>query len=70
MKKLIAMLLALVMVFGLVACGGAEKPAETQAAAPAAPEAAPEAPEAPEAPAADAAAGYDPGGLYTGGKHG
>ena len=49
MKKLIAMLLALVMVFGLVACGGAEKPAETQAAAP---EAA-----APEAPAADAAAG-------------
>ena len=42
MKKLIAMLLALVMVFGLVACGGAEKPAETQAAAPeaAAPEAA------------------------------
>ena len=54
MKKLIAMLLALVMVFGLVACGGAEKPAETQAAAPeaAAPEAA-----APEAPAAEAAAG-------------
>ena len=49
MKKLIAMLLALVMVFGLVACGGAEKPAETQAAAP---EAA-----APEAPAAEAAAG-------------
>ena len=42
MKKLIAMLLALVMVFGLVACGGAEKPAETQAAAPEA--AAPEAP--------------------------
>ena len=27
MKKLIAMLLALVMVFGLVACGGSEKPA-------------------------------------------
>ena len=46
MKKLIAMLLALALVFGLVACGGAEKPAETQAAAPeaAAPEAA--APEA------------------------
>ena len=42
MKKLIAMLLALALVFGLVACGGAEKPAETQAAAPeaAAPEAA------------------------------
>ena len=51
MKKLIAMLLALVMVFALVACGGAEQPAETQAAAPA-PEAA-----APEAPAAEAAAG-------------
>ena len=42
MKKLIAMLLALALVFGLVACGGAEKPAETQATAPeaAAPEAA------------------------------
>ncbi|MBQ2928499.1 MAG: ABC transporter substrate-binding protein [Oscillospiraceae bacterium] len=42
MKKLIAMLLALVMVFGLVACGGSE-PAETkapEAEAPAAPEAA------------------------------
>ncbi len=50
MKKLIAMLLALVMVFGLVACGG-----ETEEKAPeaAAPEAAPEA----EAPAAEAAAG-------------
>ena len=35
MKKLIAMLLALVMVFGLVACGGSEKPAETESAAPA-----------------------------------
>ena len=35
MKKLIALLLALVMAFGLVACGGSEKPAETQAAAPA-----------------------------------
>ena len=33
MKKLIAMLLALVMVFGLVACGGSEEPAETEAAA-------------------------------------
>ena len=33
MKKLIAMLLALVMVFGLVACGGEQKPAETQAPA-------------------------------------
>ena len=52
MKKLIAMLLALVMVFGLVACGGTEKPAETQAAAPEA-----TAPAASEAPAAEAAAG-------------
>ena len=52
MKKLIGMLLALVMVFVLVACGGTEKPAETQAAAP---EAA--ATDAPEAPAAEAAAG-------------
>ena len=34
MKKLIALLLAMVMVFSLVACGGsAEKPAETEAAA-------------------------------------
>jgi len=48
MKKLIAMLLALVMVFGLVACGG-----ETEEKAPEA--AAPEA--APEAPAAEAEAG-------------
>ena len=52
MKKLIAMLLAMVMVFGLVACGGTEKPAETQAAVPEA-----TAPAAPEAPAAEAAAG-------------
>ena len=51
MKKLIAMLLALVMVFGLVACGGAEKPAETQAAAPAETAAA-------EAPAAEAGRVY------------
>ena len=49
MKKLIAMLLALVMVFGLVACGGAEKPAETQAAA---------------APAEDAAASTEAGRVY------
>ena len=46
MKKIIAMLLALVMILSLAACGGA--PAET----PAAPEAA--APAAPEAPAAEA----------------
>ena len=45
MKKLIAMLLALVMVLGLVACGS-EKPVETNA-----PDAATEAP-ATEAPAA------------------
>ncbi len=50
MKKLIAMLLALVMVFGLVACGGSEKPAETQA--PAA--------EAPAAPAEEAPAAAEP----------
>ena len=51
MKKLIAMLLALVMVLGLAACGGSSAPAATQApAAPAATEA-PAAPAAPEAPA-------------------
>ena len=46
MKKLIAMLLALVMVFGLVACGGQteEKAPET-----AAPEVAPETPAETEA---------------------
>ena len=32
MKKLIAMLLALVMVLGLAACGGNAAPAETKAA--------------------------------------
>ena len=52
MKKLIALLLALVMVIGLVACGAKE-----EAAAPAAPEAAPAATEAAkeEAPAEEAA---------------
>ena len=45
MKKLIAMLLALVMVFGLVACGGSTTE-ETKAPEAAAPEAAPEAPAA------------------------
>lgn len=50
MKKLIAMLLALVMVLGLAACGG-----KTEAPATEAPAAAPEAP-ATEAPAADAPA--------------
>ena len=43
MKKLIALMLALVMVRSLAACGGSEKPAETEAAA---------APAASEAPAA------------------
>ena len=47
MKKILALLLALVMVLSLAACGAKEAPAETQAAAPAAPEAAPEAPAAP-----------------------
>ena len=55
MKKLIALLLALVMVCGLVACG--EKAPEATEAAPEATEAAPEAteaaPEATEAPAAE-----------------
>ena len=51
MKKLIAMLLALVMVLGLAACGSAPAPEAPKADAPAA-----EAPKA-EAPAADAEAG-------------
>ena len=50
MKKLIAMLLALVMVLGLVACGGA-KTEETQAAAPETEAAAVETEAAAEAPA-------------------
>ena len=49
MKKLIAMLLAVVMVFGLAACGGNSAPAETKA-----PSA--EAPAETEAPAAEAPA--------------
>ena len=53
MKKLIAMLLALVMVLGLVACGGNAAPAATEA-----PKAdAPAAPAATEAPKAEAPAG-------------
>ena len=63
MKKLIAMLLALVMVLGLTACGGNETPATT--AAPAAQAPATEAPateapatEAPAAPAADGSVYY------------
>ena len=50
MKKLIAMLLALVMVLGLGACGGA-KTEETQAAAPETEAAAVETEAAAEAPA-------------------
>ena len=53
MKKLIAMLLAMVMVLGLVACGGNTAPAATEA-----PKAeAPAAPAAPEAPKEEAPAG-------------
>ena len=48
MKKLIAMLLALVMVLGLVACGGNTAPAATEAPKAEAPKA--EAPAATEAP--------------------
>ncbi len=50
MKKMIALLLALVMVLGLAACGGSQAPATEAPAAPEAP-AATEAPAAPEAPA-------------------
>ena len=56
MKKLIALLLALVMVIGLVACGATEAPAATEAA-PAATEAAPAATEAAPAPEAGALIG-------------
>ena len=52
MKKLIAMLLALVMVLGLAACGGSSAPAATEAPATQAPAA-----EAPATEAAPAAAG-------------
>ena len=50
MKKTIAMLLALVMVFALCACGGSSAPAATQAPAAEAPAA--------EAPAAEGADYY------------
>jgi len=64
MKKTLALILALVMVFALCACGGgskAEEPAAPAAeAAPAAPAAAPDAAApAAEAPAAEAPAGDD-----------
>ncbi len=58
MKKLIAMLLALVMVFGLVACGAKEAPAETQAAAPAETQAAAPAETEAAAPAATGSVYY------------
>ena len=58
MKKLIAMLLALTMVLGLVACGGSSAPAETKAPEAAAP-AETEAPAAPETEAPAAAAPAD-----------
>ena len=57
MKKLIAMLLALALVFGLVACGGKTEEKAPETAAPAAPEAAAPETAAPEAPAEEAAAG-------------
>ena len=44
MKKIIALLLAIMMIVSLTACGGSEKAPETQAPAAAAPEAAPAAP--------------------------
>ena len=53
MKKLFALLMAIVMVFGLVACGGSAAPAATEAPAAEAAPAATEAPAA-EAPAAEA----------------
>ena len=52
MKKILAILMALVMVLGLAACGGSSEPAPaapaTNDAPAAAPEAAPEAPAEPE----------------------
>ncbi|MBR4990742.1 MAG: BMP family ABC transporter substrate-binding protein [Oscillospiraceae bacterium] len=58
MKKIIAMLLALAMAFGLVACGGAEAPAATEAPAADAPAA--------EAPAA---ADFKVGAVYINSKN-
>ena len=53
MKRIIAMILALVCVLSLAACGGSEAPAATQAPAANAPAATPAAPAAPaETPAA------------------
>ena len=59
MKKIIAMLLVLAMAFGLVACGGAEAPAATEAPAADAPAA--------EAPAA--AAEFKVGAIYINSKN-
>ena len=56
MKKLIAMLLALVMGLGLAACGGSSAPAATEAPATQAPAA--------EAPATEAAAPAETGRVY------
>ena len=53
MKKLIALLLALTMVLGLVACGASEAPAETKAPEAPVETKAPEAPVETEAPAKD-----------------
>ena len=55
MKKLIAMLLALVMVLGLAACGGSSAPAATEA---------PAAPDTEAAPATEAAAPAAEGRVY------
>lgn len=61
MKKLAALLLAVIMVLSLAACGGASAPAETKApaAAPAETTAAADAPAAPAAPAGEAAYTYE-----------
>ena len=59
MKKILAMLLALVMVFALCACGGSSAPAATAAPAPAA-EAAPAEEEVPDAAELVSAAFIDP----------
>ena len=60
MKKIIALLMALVMVFGLVACGNSEKPVESQAPATQAPESqAPASQEPAPAPAEKAPEDYE-----------
>lgn len=61
MKKLAALLLAVIMVLSLAACGGASAPAETKApaAAPTETTAAADAPAAPAAPAGEVAYTYE-----------